>query len=154
MIDYGTRLAGFNQKLVENEPLKTGKVYQIDMKASSGILDCEGVTNYLLGKLYERYPELQVKWINVSPTKQTIMLQFLVVPRETLGLTPRTQSISSAALMVWLPGILSLIGIGLVFIGIFTIIGAVPTWAWATIAVGAILFFFGSGIAEKIIRLS
>lgn len=55
-----------------------------------------------------------------------------------------------AAFLLWLPAILSLIGITMVGISVWQGIASIPSWVWATLAVGVGLLLFGPKIVKLV----
>lgn len=150
MIEYGTRLLGVSRPAPEDLQLEVGKVYQVNMKASTGIIDPEGVAEFLMSKLNEAYPELRVVWMQVSP--ETINFQFTVVSAESLGFTPRPERLFVAGLLVWLPAILTLLGISLAAVSVWQIMTEIPWYVWLLLGAGVFLLFFGPAITTFITR--
>lgn len=149
MVKYGQRLIGLSRRITRDVTFRPGAVYEINLQETKeGILDPQGVAEFLLSKLNEQFPEIKVNWINVSAETQTIGFQFTTVPLTTLGFQPRAQSLSAATLIPWLPAILTLIGLSVLLISIFSILAAIPWWAWALLATGMFLFVFGPYLAR------
>lgn len=150
MYEFGTRIIGFAQPVTEDLRLEIGKVFQINVQASQGIIDPEGVANFLLSKLNEEYPEIKVTWMKICEKYQTIDFQFATV--QTLGLEPRTSRLFISTLLVWLPLILTLIGITAVGISAWSILAQIPWYIWAILGTGVVLLIFGSSIARAVTR--
>jgi type IV secretory pathway VirB2 component (pilin) len=147
-MQVGNRILGAKQPLTQQSSLAQGKVYEVEVKASSGILDPQSITNYLCGKMNEQYPELRINYINVNQQTQTIILQFHPLDARTLGLEPQPQRLFVATLLAWLPAILTLVGIAVVGISVWEIIGTIPWYIWAILATGVALLFFAPTISS------
>lgn len=152
MFVYGTKILGLTRPAPEQLTLQTGKNLQINIECSEGIINPERVGNYILSKLDEQYPEVQVLWMKVCEKYQTIDFQFTVVPLETLGYTPRAQPLFLVGLLAWLPAILTLIGIGTIAISAWDIIAGIPWYAWALLGTGIFLLLFGPTVTALIQR--
>lgn len=148
----GNRITGTKKPLSQQASLAQGKVYEVEVKASTGIMDPQSIINYLCGKMSESYPELKINYINVDPQTQTITIQFISIDARTLGLEPQPQRLFVATLLTWLPAILTLIGIAVVGVSIWEIIGTIPWYMWAILAAGVALIFFAptiTGLFQK-----
>lgn len=150
-MQLGHRLLGLRKSLTEEVTLEVGKSYEVDMEAREGIIDPHGVANFILAKINERFPDIQVKWIYVCDKTQEIKLQFTLVSLQSLGFTPRPTTLEALTLITWFPSMLLLIGVALVFIGIFMLFGAVPWYVWGMIGVGTILVLFGPQLSAMFI---
>lgn len=150
-MQVGTKHFGTKKPIIENTNLSIGKVYEVNIKAQSGILDPESVMNFVIGKWNEQFPEIRIVWMDVNPQKQTIDIQFRPVEAQALGLSPQPQRLFAISFTL-LVTILSLVGIVIAGISIWEIVMAIPLWAWIGIGIGAVLILFGpqiTGLAQK-----
>lgn len=150
MYEFGSRIAGLTVPVVGALTLGEDKVFQIQIQAREGILDPQGVAQYLVGKLREQYPELEVVWMKVCERYQTIEFQFVAHSREALALAPRVQTLFIDMLLVWLPAILALIGITTIAVSAWQILAGIPWWAWALLGTGIVLFLFRGAISKAL----
>jgi len=148
MVELGRRIVGVASMLTEPALLEPGKTYEVRVQAREGILDPEGVANYLLSELNNSYPEAKVNWIFVCNLTQEIKFQFTVVPMESLGFTPRVVPMSTESILFWLSPILSLIGIVAIAISLFAILGTVPWYVWGLMFTGVIMFLFSGPLSK------
>jgi hypothetical protein len=56
------------------------------------------------------------------------------------------------ALIALIPIILALLGISFAFTSIWTIISAIPSWAWALLVTGVLLIFIGPNIGKMLTK--
>lgn len=150
MFEFGTRLIGLTRPITEDLRLEVGKIYEIKIRASRGVTDSKAVADYLLSKLKQEYPEIQVVWMKVCEKTQTIDFQFTTLSAETLGFEPRVERLWVSGLLVWLPTILTLLGIAVAAISAYQIVAAIPWYVWALLGTGAFLLIFGPAIASLI----
>lgn len=68
-----------------------------------------------------------------------------------LSLQIRGSPFSWLALFAWLPAILGLLGITIFGISVWQMVTSIPTWVWATMAIGAALIVLGPSIGEWIL---
>lgn len=150
MYEFGTKIAGLTIPIVGEIQLSAGKVFQIRVQCQQGITNPRSTAVYLLGKLREQYPEIEVTWMKVCERDQTIDFQFTTLPAQSLGFEPRVQRLFIGALLAWLPVILTLIGITAVAVSAWDIVSNIPWWAWALLGTGIILLFFGPSISRMV----
>lgn len=144
MVQYGRRIFGLMRPISEAQVLafettKPKEVYQINMEVDKAF-DAEYLASVLVERFEAAFPDLRINWIDVCPIKKTVKFQFV----DTSGV------VGFAAILALLPQILLLAGVAIVLLSIWNIISAVPTWAWALLAVGVIFLIFGPGIAKAL----
>ena len=128
----GTRLVEMSKEvLTDSVP---GKVYHLTIE-TKGIANEEEVARVLIAKLYEKF-RAKVVWIRIADG--IIDLQFFGSPFAWL------------ALLAWLPTILAMLGIVMILVSIYSVIAAIPSWAWALMAVGVVVILFGPKVAETV----
>jgi len=111
-----------------------GKVYHLTIE-TKGIANEEEVAKTLVSELYSKF-KAKVLWIRIE--NGTIDVQLIGSP------------FAWAALIAFLPAILSILGIVFVLVSIYNVIAAIPAWAWALLAVGVGLIFIGPTIAKSL----
>ncbi|OYD16956.1 hypothetical protein CH330_01420 [candidate division WOR-3 bacterium JGI_Cruoil_03_51_56] len=144
MVQYGLRVAG--QAQPKTGILQVGKTYEVHVQTTT-IRDPEDVAAFVLNRFKNEYPELQINWIQVGT--QTINFQFTMVSRGELGLTPRPISLTAATIIVWLPTILTLIGLVAIVISLYSIIQAVPWYIWGTLIFGVVILIWGPSLIQN-----
>ena len=128
----GTRLVEMSKEvLTDSVP---GKVYHLTIE-TKGIANEEEVARVLIAKLYEKF-RAKVVWIRIADG--IIDLQLIGSPFPWL------------ALLAWLPTILAMLGIVMILVSIYSVIAAIPSWAWALMAVGVAVILFGPKVAETV----
>ena len=150
MYEVGTRVTGLAVPVVGEVQLGIGKIFQIRVQCQQGIINPESAAVFLLGKLREQYPEIEVVWMRVCERDQTIDFQFATLPAESLGFEPRVQRLFIGALLAWLPMILTLIGITAVAVSAWNILAGIPWYIWAILGTGVVLLLFGPAISRAI----
>lgn len=148
MASYGTRRLGALRPLTEDIGLEAGKTYQINLQVE-GLTDSEGAIDYILSRMAEGYPSLAVTWIQASERAQTIDIQFVSLD-QTARLSGQTMAIGS--ILLFLPQILTLLGIVVVALSAWTMVAAIPWWAWALLGTGVFLWIFGPTIGKMFAR--
>ncbi|MBA7489946.1 hypothetical protein ES702_00480 [subsurface metagenome] len=141
MVQYGLRVTGKTQ--VEMGVLQVGKTYEVNAETTI-MRDGEDIVQFILNQFQQTYPELEINWIQIDT--QTIKLQFKILSRETLGLAPRPASLTAATIIVWLPTILTAIGVVAIVVSLYLVMQAVPWYVWGTLAVGIILVIWGPSL--------
>ena len=128
----GTRLVEMSKEvLTDSVP---GKVYHLTIE-TKGIANEEEVARVLIAKLYEKF-RAKVIWIRIADG--IIDLQLIGSPFPWL------------VLLAWLPTILAMLGIVMILVSIYSVIAAIPSWAWALMAVGVAVILFGPKVAETV----
>jgi len=138
VVNFGKRIRG---RLVEMPAITLGesvpgKVYEIHIK-TTGVSDAESVVISLAEKLYDNY-KANVVWAEVD--NDTIKLQIIGSPFVWALLLPA------------IPIILSLLGVTMILIAVYTVFAAIPGWAWGLLATGVILVFVGPAIGRRYVR--
>ena len=137
-VEYGRKVAGRTvymprDILTESVP---GAVYQLEIK-TKGVPDPKKAISALTTELPRKFPRLKVLWIQVEDPYIRMQIQ--------------GSPFAWAALLAFLPEILMAIGIIVLFITVYLVISWVPSWIWALLAAGALLFFVGPAIVRKIV---
>jgi len=141
MVQYGLHIAG--QQRMKIGVLQVGGIYEVHVETSV-IRDPEDTAVFVLNSFETEYPELQLNHIQVGA--RSITLQFKVACREALGLAPRPVSLSAAAIIIWLPTILMLIGLTAILVSMYEIIHVVPWYIWGTLLFGIIMVVWGPSL--------
>jgi len=129
----GTRLEEIPQRFM-TESVR-GRVYHLHIE-TKGITD-EREAAFILALELERRFKAKVVWIRVE--NGTIETQITGSP------------FAWGALIGALPEIFGLIGVILLLVSLWTVVSAVPPWAWATLAVGVVLLLLGPTIGKSLI---
>ena len=128
----GTRLVEMSKEvLTDSVP---GKVYHLTIE-TKGIANEEEVAKTLVTELYNKF-KAQVIWIRIENG---------VIDLQTIG-----SPFAWLALLAWLPTILAMLGIVMILVSIYSVIAAIPSWAWALLAVGVAVILFGPKIGEAV----
>lgn len=136
MLELGKKLSGRllempKQFLVESAP---EKIYQLRIE-TEGVMNEEEVTRLLVEKLYSKF-RAKITWIRIDGN--TIDLQLVGSP------------FAWGLLLLFIPSILAIAGIGVVLVAVFSVVSAVPGWAWAVLAVGVGLILVGPVVGKAI----
>ena len=137
--EYGRKIVAQRTVLIPPSMLTEsvpGAVYQLEIK-TKGIPDPQKVISVLTTELPRKFPDLKVLWIRVE--NQSISMQITSNPPFTWAL-----------LLALLPEILMAIGITILFITVYLVVSWVPSWIWALLLTGTLLFFVAPGIARTI----
>lgn len=112
-----------------------GKVYEIHIK-TNGVPDAEKTVMLLAEKLYDEHKAHTI-WAEVD------------------GDTIRFQVIGSpfvwAVLIPFIPAIMGLLGISVVLISVYSVLAAIPSWAWGLLVAGVILIVAGPTIGKAFV---
>jgi len=128
----GTKLVEMPKEvLTDSVP---GKVYHLTIE-TNGVYNEEEVASTLTTELYEKF-KAKVIWIRIE--NGVIDLQLIGSPFAWL------------ALLAWLPTLLAILGIVMVLVSVYSVIAAIPSWAWALLAVGVAMILFGPKIAGAV----
>ena len=128
----GTRLVEMSKEvLTDSVP---GKVYHLTIE-TKGIANEEEVAKTLVSELYSKF-KAQVIWIRIY--NGVIDLQLIGSP------------FAWFALLAWLPTILAMFGIIVVLVSLYSVLTAIPGWAWGLLAVGIGLMLFGPQIGGAV----
>jgi len=112
-----------------------GKHYHL-LIATKGITNPEEVARVLVEGLYDKF-HATVKYISIGDKFINIQLE--------------GSPFAWALVLLWLPQILLGIGVILTLITVFAIISAIPSWAWATLAIGVFLIVVGPPIGRVVL---
>jgi len=128
----GTRIVEMSRGvLTDSVP---GKVYHLTIE-TKGIANEKEVAKTLVTELYNKF-KAQVIWIRI--VDGVIDLQLIGSP------------FAWVALIAFLPTILAMLGIVVVLISLYSVLAAIPGWAWGLLAVGVGLMLFGPKIGEAV----
>jgi len=128
----GTRLEEIPQQYMTESVRE--RVYHLHIE-TQGVTDEKAAALALTTQLYNKF-KAKVTWIRVADG--TIDLQLIGSP------------FAWVALIAALPAILALLGIVMILVSIYTVLAAIPSWAWATLATGVALLLLGPTIAKTI----
>jgi len=112
-----------------------GKHYHIRIE-TEGITNAEEVAKLLVNGLWNKF-HADVKYIRIDNSCIDIQLE--------------GSPFVWAVLLLWLPQILVGVGVILTAVVVFSIISAIPSWAWATLGLGIILIVFGPVIGKAVL---
>lgn len=137
MIQFGRRVEGKlvaipKDMLTESVP---DAVYEVHVK-TEGIPNPEECAKHLVKELPAKVKGLKIIWIGFEG--DTIKMQIVGSP------------FAWSLLLFLLPTILAIIGIVMVLVSVYSVITAIPTWAWALLLIGIGLIVFAKPITEKI----
>jgi hypothetical protein len=82
--------------------------------------------------------EFGIKTIYAHATGDTIFLEIMGSP------------FVWASLLVWLPMILTLVGIAVMFTSVWQVISGVPSWVWGLLVIGAAMVFLAPAIGRAV----
>ena len=128
----GTRLVEMPKEVFTDSV--PGKVYHLTVE-TKGIVNEEEVAKTLIAELYNKF-KARVIWIRIE--NGVIDLQLVGSP------------FAWFALLAWLPTILAMLGIVMILVSIYSVIAAIPGWAWALMAVGVGVILLGPRIGEAV----
>jgi hypothetical protein len=136
-MEYGTRVVGRTlaipqDMLTESIP---GQVYELEI-STNGIPNPNQVVATLNTKIPQKFPDAKIVWAQIQGN--TIRIQIQGSP------------FAWSLLLLFIPQILSAIGIIVAFIAVYLVIGAIPSWAWALLAVGLGLVIFAPIISKAV----
>lgn len=136
---YGTQTIG-RTLIIPVNYLKTqesipGEIYELQIQ-TNGIADPQKSINALVTKIAEKFMDTKVLWVDIAGN--TVRMQIQGSP------------FAWATLLRFLPQILAVIGIVVVSIGVYLVVGSVPSLAWAALGVGLVLIFFGPILVKQI----
>jgi hypothetical protein len=55
-----------------------------------------------------------------------------------------------AALIAFIPTILAILGVSVILVSVYSVVSAIPSWAWALLIVGVGLIFIGPTISKSL----
>jgi len=136
---YGKQITG-KTLIIPVDYLKTqesviGEIYELTIQ-TNGVSDPQQVINSLVAQIPQKFPDAKVLWVDIYGN--TVRMQLQGSP------------FAWATLLLFLPQILSVIGVAIIAVGVFLVVGEVPSWAWAALGVGLTLFFLGPTIAKQL----
>lgn len=135
-MEWGKRVTGTYyvipfERLVETIPGWTYEIHIVtDKPAPPNTIDI------FRTEFANRLPEVKLLWIHVEGNRIKLQLQGSPIPWTTI-----------LALISW---ILPLLGLTLILISVWAVISAVPSWAWATLAVGVALILLAPSITTML----
>jgi len=109
-----------------------GKIYEIHID-TDGIPDPSKAVNALIGGL--RNQGVETVWASADAKK--IRIQIAGSPT------------SWPIILSLIPAILNVMAIAVVFIGVYMIVSAIPSWVWGLLAVGALFIYISPAIFPK-----
>lgn len=119
--------------LTESVP---GKFYHISIE-TTGISDERAAVETITSRLYKEF-RAEVVWIRVNGENIELQLQ--------------GSPFAWAALIPFIPTILGIIGITVVLVAVYSILAAIPGWAWGLLVVGGILVLIGMPSVTRAIK--
>ena len=138
-VEVGKRIVGKTNyipraMLIESVP---GQIYELEIR-TKGISNPEQAISALNTELPKKYKGLKVHWIGVNGS--VIKIQLTGSP------------FAWAALMLFIPTILTLVGIAVTLIAVFLVWTTVPPHITASLVVGLVLTIFGSQMGGLITK--
>lgn len=139
VVEIGKRIVGKVEyipraMLIESVP---GQLYEVEIR-TKGVSDPEQAISALSHELPREFKGLKVHWIGVDGS--VIKMQITGSP------------FAWAAFMLFLPALLTVIGIGVTLIAVYLVWTMVPPWVTAILIIGTILTLFGSQMGDLIMR--
>ena len=139
MVQFGQYLTMSKTRLPEQATFTPGQPYQADIEVKEAIINPAEVADFILNKIAEEHPEIQVTGIQASSSG--VQVQFTTTPLKTL---------SASTLIAWLPGILALLGLTVVLITVFDLMSRIPSYIWGLLIIGGILVLWGPQIGKML----
>lgn len=128
----GTRLVQLDKSvLTDSVP---DKVYHISID-TKGAYWVDDMVERLVAELYDKF-KAKVIWIRIE--NNVIDMQLVGSP------------FAWVALIAFLPALLSIFGIVAVLISIYSVLSAIPGWAWGLAAVGVGLILIGPTLGKSL----
>ena len=118
--------------LTESTP---GQVYELHIR-TTGIADAKKPVEVLTAEMPRKFRDLKILWMRVDDRNIYMQIQGSPFPWSLL--------------LLWLPEILSAIGIIVTAIAVFLVAAQVPTWLWVMLATGVGLIYLGPRIGSYI----
>lgn len=135
-ISYGTPVSGRLVPVSEPElsvkMALPGELYQVEIQ-TRGVADPQGALETLISELDNKFG---AKTVYAYADSERILLQLYGSP------------FAWAALIPFLPLILSGIGIVVTLISVYFIFAGIPSWAWGVLAMGLVMLFLFPAILE------
>ena len=138
-VEIGKRILGKTEyipraMLIESVP---GQIYEVEIR-TKGVSNPEQAISTLNVELPKKFNGLKVHWIGADGS--VIKMQITGSP------------FAWAAFMLFLPSILTVIGIAVTLIAVYLVWTLVPPWVTALLIIGTILTLFGSQMGDLIMR--
>lgn len=136
MLELGKKLSGRLLEiprvvLTESVP---DKVYQLRIE-TKGIVNEKEVGKAIVTELHNKF-RARVIWIRIE--NGVINLQLIGSP------------FAWVVLLAFLPTMLAIFGIVVVLISLYSVLAAIPGWAWGLLAVGIGLILFGPTVVKAV----
>jgi len=112
-----------------------GAVYEVQIK-TKGISNPQQIANLISSEL---------------PKKVSSTIKYIEIGSDYIILQIEGSPFPWALLLGFLPQLLLLAGVVVMFISVWSVISAIPSWAWALLAVGGGLVLFGPTIGKALI---
>jgi hypothetical protein len=130
----GKLLLEIPKEMLKERPIPE-KTYHLHIE-TNGISNPKECADTLVRELYEKFPRLEILYLRVDTAN--------------IDLQIRTSSFAWLALLAWLPTILAMLGVIMILVSIYSVISAIPGWAWGLLAVGVGMVLFGPKIGEAV----
>lgn len=130
----GKLLLEIPKEMLKDRPVPE-KVYHLHIE-TEGIPNPKECADTLVRELYEKFPRLDILYLRIDTASVDLQI--------------RTSSFAWLALLAWLPTIFAMLGLVILLISIYSVIAAIPGWAWALLAVGVGMILFGPKLAEAV----
>ena len=123
MIELGTKKGHLLLEIppeVQTESV-VGKVYQIQAQIQGSVSNPQQFFDILKAGFEQKFKA---------------KLYYMGIDSGVINLQVEGSPFAWAAVIAWLPSIFTLVGVTLVGIAIFSIIGSIPAWTWGLLAIG------------------
>ena len=109
------------------------KVYELHIE-TAGIPNPREAVMLLAEKLYDKF-KAKVVWAEV--------VNYAKIKIQVIG-----SPFAWALLIPFIPSILNLLAISVILISVYSVIAAIPGWAWALLAVGVVVLLVGPTVGK------
>lgn len=126
MLELGTKIGNVGLE-IPSDMLTTSvpeKFYHLRIQYSGTMSDEVEFAKKFSSELYTMF-KAKVAYMRIAPDYVDVQLE--------------GSPFAWAALVLWLPTIFVLFGLTLIGVGVFTVLSAIPSWAWGVVAVGVLL---------------
>lgn len=132
---YGVKVKGEAQYIPRSMLTESviGSIYELRIK-TTGVPNPQEAANLLLKELPRKFPGLHIIWIGIKDDQINIQLS--------------GSPFAWAVLLLFLPTLLTLIGIVTTLTAVYLVFTTIPGWVIGLFLIGVALIIFGPKIAE------